>query len=47
MMLKYLTVGLCGGLSAVSLAAMMWLTFFDVLGRKFLDHSIEGSFELT
>ena len=47
MMLKYLTVGLCGGLSAVSLAAMMWLTFFDVLWRKFLDHSIEGSFELT
>ena len=31
----------------MSLLAMMWLTFFDVMGRKFLDHSITGSLELT
>lgn len=34
-------------LAAVSLFAIMALTFFDVLGRKFLSHSITGSLELT
>jgi TRAP-type transport system small permease protein len=38
---------LCGVLCASALFAIMALTFFDVLGRKLLDHSIPGSFELT
>jgi TRAP-type C4-dicarboxylate transport system permease small subunit len=38
---------LCGLLSAVALFAIMALTFFDVLGRKFASHSITGSLELT
>ena len=38
---------LCGLLSAVALFAIMALTFFDVLGRKFASRSIPGSLELT
>jgi hypothetical protein len=38
---------LCGLLSGGALFAIMALTFFDVLGRKFLDNSIPGSLELT
>lgn len=37
----------CGGLSALALFGIMALTFFDVLGRKFVGHSIPGSLELT
>lgn len=37
----------CGLLSALALFAIMALTFFDVGGRKLLDHSITGSLELT
>jgi len=37
----------CGLLSALSLFAIMALTFFDVLGRKLLDNSIPGSLEMT
>jgi TRAP-type C4-dicarboxylate transport system permease small subunit len=36
-----------GLLAAVALFAIMALTFFDVIGRKALDHSIKGSLELT
>ena len=38
---------LCGLLSGVALFAIMALTFFDVLGRKFVSESIPGSLELT
>lgn len=38
---------LCGLLSGAALFAIMALTFFDVLGRKFLSNSIPGSLELT
>ena len=38
---------LCGLLSGIALFAIMALTFFDVLGRKFLANSIPGSLELT
>jgi TRAP-type C4-dicarboxylate transport system permease small subunit len=38
---------LCGLLSGSALFAIMALTFVDVLGRKFLSHSIPGSLELT
>ena len=38
---------LCGLLSGIALFAIMALTFFDVLGRKFLSNSIPGSLELT
>ena len=38
---------LCGLLSGIALFAIMVLTFFDVLGRKFLSHSITGSLEIT
>ena len=37
----------CGILSGLALFAIMVLTFLDVSGRKFLDHSINGSLELT
>ncbi len=37
----------CSALSASALFAIMALTFFDVGGRKLLDNSIPGSFELT
>ena len=38
---------LCGLLSGIALFAIMALTFFDVLGRKFADNSIPGSLEMT
>lgn len=38
---------LCGALSSLALFAIMTLTFFDVMGRKFLSNSIPGSLELT
>ena len=38
---------LCGLLSGVALFAIMALTFFDVLGRKFASNSIPGSLEIT
>jgi len=38
---------LCGLLAGAALFAIMALTFFDVLGRKLLSHSIPGSLELT
>lgn len=37
----------CGLLSGVALFAIMALTFFDVLGRKFASNSIPGSLEIT
>jgi TRAP-type C4-dicarboxylate transport system permease small subunit len=37
----------CGLLGAAALFAIMALTFFDVLGRKFADNSIPGSLEMT
>jgi TRAP-type C4-dicarboxylate transport system permease small subunit len=45
--LKKLLDLLCGLLSGIALFAIMALTFFDVLGRKFASHSIPGSLELT
>jgi TRAP-type C4-dicarboxylate transport system permease small subunit len=45
--MKRLLDTLCGLLSAAALFAIMALTFFDVLGRKFLSNSIPGSLELT
>ena len=38
---------LCGLLGGGALFAIMALTFFDVLGRKFLSNSIPGSLEMT
>jgi TRAP-type C4-dicarboxylate transport system permease small subunit len=38
---------LCGLLSGIALFAIMALTFFDVLGRKFASSSIPGSLEMT
>jgi TRAP-type C4-dicarboxylate transport system permease small subunit len=38
---------LCGVLAGAALFAIMSLTFFDVLGRKFLSNSIPGSLEVT
>jgi TRAP-type transport system small permease protein len=38
---------LCGLLSGIALFAIMALTFFDVVGRKFASHSIPGSLEMT
>ncbi|HSI53828.1 MAG: TRAP transporter small permease [Ramlibacter sp.] len=45
--MKKLLELLCGLLSGSALFAIMALTFFDVLGRKFLSNSIPGSLELT
>lgn len=45
--MKKLLELLCGLLSGVALFAIMALTFFDVLGRKFLSNSIPGSLEIT
>ena len=38
---------LCGTLAGLALLAIMFLTFFDVGGRKLLSNSITGSLELT
>jgi TRAP-type transport system small permease protein len=45
--LKKLLELLCGLLASTALFAIMTLTFFDVLGRKFASHSITGSLEMT
>jgi TRAP-type C4-dicarboxylate transport system permease small subunit len=45
--MKKLLELLCGLLSGGALFAIMVLTFFDVLGRKFLSNSIPGSLEIT
>lgn len=45
--LKKLLELFCGLLSGIALFAIMALTFFDVLGRKLLSDSIDGSLELT
>jgi len=45
--MKKLLEFLCGLLAAAALFAIMALTFFDVLGRKFADTSITGSLEMT
>jgi TRAP-type transport system small permease protein len=45
--LKKLPEFLCGLLAGLGLFAIMTLTFFDVLGRKFADRSITGSLEVT
>ena len=45
--MKKLLEFLCGLLAGTALFAIMTLTFFDVLGRKFLSHSITGSLEMT
>lgn len=45
--MKKLLETVCGLLSGGALFAIMALTFFDVNGRKLLDHSIPGSLELT
>lgn len=37
----------CGVLAGLALFAIMALTFFDVIGRKLIGHSIPGSLELT
>jgi TRAP-type C4-dicarboxylate transport system permease small subunit len=37
----------CGLLAGLALFGIMVLTFFDVLGRKFLENSIPGSLEMT
>ena len=36
-----------GLLAAMALFSIMWLTLFDVTGRKFLNHSVPGGLELT
>lgn len=45
--MKKLLELLCGLLSGSALFAIMALTFFDVLGRKFASNSIPGSLEIT
>ncbi len=45
--MKKLLETTCGLLSGLALFAIMALTFFDVSGRKVMDHSIPGSLELT
>ncbi|MEN9420337.1 MAG: hypothetical protein RI988_3958 [Pseudomonadota bacterium] len=45
--LKKLIGAGCSLLAALALFGIMWLTLFDVSGRKVLDHSITGSLELT
>ncbi len=37
----------CGLLAAAALFTIMWLTLVDVMGRKFLDHSVPGGLEMT
>jgi TRAP-type C4-dicarboxylate transport system permease small subunit len=37
----------CGIVAGLALFAIMALTFFDVIGRKFVGNSIPGSLELT
>lgn len=37
----------CGLLAGAALFGIMWLTLFDVSGRKFLNRSVPGGLELT
>ncbi|MBL0920150.1 MAG: TRAP transporter small permease [Hydrogenophaga sp.] len=36
-----------GLMAAMALFTIMWLTLVDVLGRKFLNHSVPGGLEIT
>ena len=45
--MKKLNEVVCGLLCGAALFSIMTLTFFDVLGRKLLSHSIPGSLEMT
>ena len=45
--MKKLLENICGFIAALALFAIMTLTFFDVGGRKLLNHSIPGSLEMT
>lgn len=45
--LKHALDALCGVVAALALFGIMWLTLFDVSGRKLLDSSVPGSLELT
>lgn len=45
--LNFLLKWTSGLASALALFAIMVLTFFDVLGRKYFDHSVTGSLEMT
>ncbi len=45
--MKNLLEIVCGFVSACALFSIMLLTFVDVGGRKFFDHSLPGSLELT
>jgi TRAP-type C4-dicarboxylate transport system permease small subunit len=45
--LRSLLTRLCGLLAALALFAIMWLTLFDVSGRKLFSASVPGSLELT
>lgn len=47
MRLRKLVEVFCSALAAAALFAIMWLTLFDVSGRKLFDASIPGSLELT
>lgn len=45
--LDRLLYGSTGLMAAMALFSIMWLTVVDVVGRKFLDHSVPGGLELT
>ena len=45
--LKRTLEALCGALAAAALFGIMWLTLFDVGGRKLVSSSVPGSLELT
>ena len=45
--LKQALEALCGALAAAALFGIMWLTLFDVGGRKLISTSVPGSLELT
>lgn len=45
--LKRRLEALCAALAAAALFGIMWLTLFDVGGRKLVDNSVPGSLELT
>ncbi len=37
----------CGGISALALFALMWVTVVDVTGRKFFNNALPGGLEMT
>ncbi|MEO5772409.1 MAG: TRAP transporter small permease [Burkholderiaceae bacterium] len=45
--IKRVLEALCGTLAAAALFGIMWLTLFDVGGRKLVSSSVPGSLELT